>query len=59
MLVVEKGKHVKLGDISKMTLEKKITCVHSLSGVDNDQSVREPGVDRVILVQGQTANFLA
>lgn len=23
MLVVEKGKHVKLGDISKMALEKK------------------------------------
>lgn len=27
-------------------MKKKIICVHSLSGVDNDQSMEEPGVDR-------------
>lgn len=58
MFVVEKGKCMKLGDISKVTWEKKIICVRSLSGVDTDQSMREPGVDREILVQRRTANFL-
>lgn len=58
MFVVEKGKCMKLGDISKVTWEKKIICVCSLSGVDTDQSMREPGVGREILVQGRTANFL-
>ena len=58
MFVVEKEKYAKLGDNSKLTW-KKIICVHSLSGVENDESVRECGMDGEILVQAQTAKFLA
>lgn len=36
----------------------KNVSVHGLSGVDNDQSMREHAVDREILVQGCREDFL-
>lgn len=55
MFVVEKES--RWNEVISAKWHGKNVSMHSLSGAGNDQSMREPTVDREILVQGWRADF--